>query len=211
MVNSLKHWLYPQTVKTFASKYNTQIELVKFMGELRLDMGELTQSGKIIESIWGSAIRKLLPHQLQPKKILILGLGAGSAASLLSRKWKNTRITGVEIDPVVIKIGKEYFGVDKINNLTVVNRDAINYVKHLNADEHYSLVLVDCYLGYQIPSEFENIKFLKLLKSHTDHLLLNRIFWDDYQKQTITFINKLNQYFQVETCRTPSNLVLSLK
>jgi len=171
---SLKHYLFPEVIKTYTSKINDKVEVVKFLGKLRLDMGGLTQSGEIIESIWNSGL-SLLPRSLQPIKILILGLGAGSAAKIISKRWPLSAITGIEIDPVVIDIGKKHFHLDKINNLEIINQDAIAFMKDKNTPSDFDLILVDCYQGYHIPEALENIKFIAMLKSKTNHLLINRL------------------------------------
>lgn len=209
-MTSFKHWVVPEVIKTYQSKFNAKVEIVKFMGVLRLDMGDLTQSGQIIEDIWGGALRKLLKRDFLPQSILILGLGAGSAARVVSRRWPKSKIIGVEIDPVVIDIAREHFYLEKIKNLEVVNQDATEFVSHLGDDKHFSLTLVDCYLGYKIPPSLENTEFLLNLKSKTDKLLLNRLFWDEYKTKTLTFMNTVSPHFAIRNHRTPSNLVLSL-
>jgi spermidine synthase len=203
----IKHWFSPQVIKEFPdSKYNKDIKLIKFSGALRLDMGNLTQSGQIIEWIWAKVFKKLLPTGQRPEDILILGFGTGSLARLINRKWPQAKITALEIDPVIIKIGKEYFETDKIKNLKIINANAIKY----KLVSKYSIIIVDCYLGDQIPADFEDIKFLNKLKSHTDYLFLNRLYWEPYKTKTNIFLEKLKKHFQVATCSTPSNLIISL-
>jgi len=203
-----KHWFTPQVIKIFKSKFNSDVQLIKFGSSLRLDMGHLTQSGSIITSIWTKAFKKLLSGGFYPESILVLGLGGGSVVKLISRKWPVCQITAIEIDPVVIKIAQKYFDIGKIKNLTIVNADAVKY-QTLNIK--YSIILVDCYQGDQIPSQFRNISFLKKLKSRTRHLFLNRLYWNGYKIQTNQFIQKLKSNFNIQTSQTPSNLVISLK
>mgnify|MGYP001587281713 CR=1 FL=1 len=203
-------WLTPQLVKTFSSPFNSKIELIKFAGSYRLDMGELTQSGHVIETIWDSAFKKLLPPDFTSKSVLILGLCCGSVAKLIANKWPQSSITGLEIDPVVVDIARTYFHLDKLKNLEIVNADAIKYVENLDTNAHFDLAIVDCYLGYQIPHQFENPSFLQNLKKHTNHLLLNRLFWEEHKTASLEFLSRLTSTFTVSTCRTPSNLVISL-
>src|SRR3989344_5817102 len=99
---NFKQYFSPQVLKRFDSKINKQVELVAFSGTLRLDMGNLTQSGEIIERIWNKAFKDLLPKKFIPQTVLILGFGAGSAAKLIQRKWPNSHITGIELDESVI-------------------------------------------------------------------------------------------------------------
>jgi spermidine synthase len=205
---SLRAFFAPEVVETFKSKFNTKIQIVNFSGQLRLDMGDLTQSGLVIEKIWAKSFKKLLAGSFFPKKILILGFGAGSVAKVISKKWPESKITGVEIDLMVIKIAKKYFEIDKIRNLTIINQRAEDYIK--NTQDIFDLILIDCYQGYMIPLAFEDTNFLKVVKSKGKTVLLNRLFWDSHQQKTLRFLNKLDKSFTTTTCRTPSNLVISI-
>jgi len=207
---SVKSYFAPEVVKTFTSNFNDKVQLVTFSGQLRLDMGDLTQSGQVIEKIWARAFKKLLPSNFNPKKILVLGFGAGSVAKVIEKKWPKAKITGVEIDPVVIKIAQEHFGANEIQNLKIINQDAEKFV--MTTREKFDLILVDCYQGYKIPPVFEDIgllnKLLKLLSDNTKTVLVNRLFWDSHQKKTLKFLEGLNKSFITTTCRTPSNLII---
>ena len=139
---------------------------------------------------------------------MILGFGAGSVAKVIRKKWSKVKITGVEIDPMVIKIAKEYFKVDEIPNLQIINKDAEVFIKETK--KKFDLVLVDCYQGYKIPQIFENKKFLTSLKKISEVVLINRLFWDNHKQKTIKFLGELNKSFTTSTCRTPSNLVISI-
>jgi len=205
---SLKAYFNPQVVKTIDSKFNTKIQVVNFSGQLRLDMGNLTQSGQVIENIWSRSFKKMLLPGFKPKKILILGFGAGSVAKVIAKKWPQAKITGVEIDPVVIKIAKEYFDADKIPNLKIINQDAEGFINKTKTI--YDLILVDCYQGYKIPLILEDTKFLEILKDLGKTVLVNRLFWDNHKQKTLKFLKKLNNSFITSTCRTPSNLVISV-
>lgn len=207
---SIKNYFFPEVLQKFKSKFNSDIELVKFGGHLRLDMGGLTQSGWIIEQIWSKALKKLITRDFSPKNILILGFGAGSSAKLLHKRWPNAKITGVEIDPVVIDISKKYFNVAKIPKLKIVNADAVKFLT-VQKPNSFDLILVDCYLGDQVPAKLSSQTFLKKLTQVSDKVLINRLFWTDYQKKTIDWLDLLEKNFSYETCRTTSNLVIALK
>lgn len=206
---NLKQYLSPQVVGRFDSRINKNVELVQFGGNPRLDMGGLIQSGHIIEDIWQTAFKKLLPKNFSPQSVLILGFGAGSAARLVHRLWPNTSITGVEIDPQVINIAKKHFSIDTVPNLQIINADAYNFVYELGT-KNYELALVDCYLGDQIPDKLQQTDFFLKLKKHSGYVLINRLFWGSYQQPTLEFLDSLEQHFSTQTCRTPSNFIISI-
>jgi spermidine synthase len=207
-ISNITQFFVPQTIKKFKSRHNKKIELVKFSNSLRLDMGGLAQSGEVIERIWKKAFHNLLPKKFSPKKVLILGFGAGSAAKLVHKKWSNAKITGVEIDPVVIEIAQKYFKIKKLP-VIIHNIDAHGYVNGLK--KKFDLTLLDCYQGDQFPKKLESHIFLKKLLKHTDNLLINRLFWGQYQEPTLEFRDHLTKYFNINTTRTTSSYLLSLK
>ena len=55
-----------------------------------------------------------LPPILPPGPIGILGFGAGSAARLILELYPQVVIHGWELDPSVISVGREYFGLSKL-------------------------------------------------------------------------------------------------
>ncbi|MQL96205.1 hypothetical protein Taro_028878 [Colocasia esculenta] len=54
------------------------------------------------------------PHILPQGPIGILGFGAGSAARLIFHLFPGVEIHGWELDPCVISVGREYFGLAKL-------------------------------------------------------------------------------------------------
>lgn len=206
---SIKQYFYPEVIKKFISKYNDEVELVRFMGDLRLDMGGLTQSGSVIEKIWSTAIKNLLPKEESIKSVLILGLGGGSAIKVLKKFYKEASITAVEIDPVVVDIATNYFPYVKKYDAKIINMDAVEYVKDLK--EKYDLVIVDCYQGYNVPSKLNSKEFVKNILDNTKYLLINRLFWAEFKQPAIEFKAALDGEFDVKTTRTPSNLIILVK
>ncbi|KAK9278071.1 hypothetical protein L1049_027629 [Liquidambar formosana] len=55
-----------------------------------------------------------LPPLLPPGPVGILGFGAGSAARLILEMYPEVVVHGWELDPSVIAVGREYFGLSKL-------------------------------------------------------------------------------------------------
>ena len=208
---SIKQLLAPEIIATLHSDFNGEIQLIKFANTLRLEVGGLTQSGDVMVWIWSTAIKNLLPKNLSPENILILGLGGGSALFWLRRRFPKIHLTAVEIDPVMIEISKKYFHIGKIRDLTIVNQDAVEFIKNckLNAD-HWSLILMDCYQGFLTPTGFDDVKVLQKMKRAGENVLLNRLYWDEHKTATDEFVAKISPYFQIKSVYTASNLIISL-
>lgn len=208
---SIKQIFVPELVEKIPSEINGELEVIQFMGDMRLDCGGLTQSGVVLEKIWKHALDKLVSRDINPKRILMLGVGAGSSLKVLSKQYRGSEIVGVELDPAMIDVAKKYFDLGKLPNIEIVIGDAIKYVKDLPKDERFDLILVDCYQGDKIPMAFEDLDFLSLLREKSSIVLLNRLFWSDYKTRTLEFLNKLDTKFNFRTTRTPSNLIVALE
>jgi spermidine synthase len=87
-----------------------------------------------------------LAFQPRPKRILIIGLGGGSLAKYCHRHLPATRITAVEIDPVVIALRSQFLVPPDDDRLTVIQADGADHVA-LMADrgEQSNAILVDAY------------------------------------------------------------------
>jgi len=90
----------------------------------------------------------LLPPQC-PRRALLLGLGGGTVAHLLSRRCPNTRITGIEHDSQVLALALSQFGLETLPQLTIVESDAFAWVPTqacvTKRSEGYDLVCLDLF------------------------------------------------------------------
>ena len=137
------------------SKFNGQIKIKKYLWETSVWVGGFEQSGPLVKAVWQKALKNVT---IAPKSVLILGLGCGVAAKLISQKFPNALITGVEIDPVMIDVGKKYFDLGKIKRLKIICEDAKVFLK--KNKKKFDLILVDIYIGEKqvLPN---NLKFYK--------------------------------------------------
>ncbi len=207
---SIRNYLFPEIQKIFYSPLNGEIQLIKYAGDLQLHVGGLMESGAVMARVWRDGINHLLPKTFVPQNILLLGFGGGSAAFMLHRRFPKAKITGIEIDPLMIQIAKEHFKVDKIPGLKIINADAIEFIQSSSGQDHWSLILADCFKGFEIPAAFSDIKFLKKAISLTDNFLINRLYWDEHLVLTNKFWNKVKKHFTVTAHRSYSNLVFKL-
>lgn len=207
---SLKHLFLPSVVKFKDTPFNINIRLNRYFLQPTLIVDGLIQSGDIMTHVWKTGISFLLPKNFTPKSILLLGVGGGSNTVLVSKRYPEAEITAVEIDPLMIKIAKKYYGLDKIKNLKVVIADALNFAKQLDNKSHYDLVLLDCFEGKYIPTKLENLDFIEKLRNHSTFFLINRIYWYDHHLTTMHFLRSLSTRFHFVTTTTQSNIIISL-
>lgn len=106
------------------------------------------------------------PPILPPGPLGILGFGAGSAAKLILELYPQGVVHGWELDPAVIAVGREYFGLAKLENkypdrLFIYVGNALSG----NVDSGFSGLLVDLFSkGCLIPELQDPDTWMKMKK-----------------------------------------------
>jgi len=181
------------------SKYNGHLRVLNTWGMGNYIQAEgLTQSGGIVETIWRSTLRQITNNKLQIANILILGLGGGTLAKLLRNKYPESKITGIEIDPLMIELGKKYLNLDDYGvDIKVKDVKKTKFKKN-----SFDLIIVDMYQGDNFPKEFETEEFLQSIKgalSTNGTLIVNRLYFGEKRPDTVRFGKKLEKVFKKVT------------
>lgn len=190
------------------SKFNKNIKVIKSLGfGTYIQVNGLTQSGGVVESIWREILKKIKTEKI--KTILIMGLGGGTLAKLLRKKYPNAKITGVEIDPMMIELGKNYLGLGQYN-VEIIIQDGYRFKKG-----KYDLIIVDTYCGDNYPKKFESEFFLnniKKLLSSSGIVIFNRLFFKEKKIDAFRFENSLKRKFDcVNTIYPQANMMIVCK
>jgi hypothetical protein len=198
----------PKILEEVDSKFSGKIRVISGFGYKYIATGILTQSGGLVRDVWEPVIKTLNSQFSTLNSCLILGLAGGTIASMVAKSWHGIKITGVEIDPVMIRLGKKYLDLDKIPNLKIIVADAQQYV--LDLDLRLDLILVDMYIGDQLPAFIYSPKFLKRLRLLSPHVIFNHLFYDDHKRQKAgELVEKLKQIFpSVTLMRKLTNLLI---
>jgi spermidine synthase len=83
-------------------------------------------------------------YQPQPRRVLIVGLGGGAMVRFLTHHEPQVHVDAVEIDPVVVRLADQYFGVRSGGNVRVHTADAVKFVETIT--DRYDLILMDAFL-----------------------------------------------------------------
>ncbi len=97
------------------------------------------------------------------KRIAIIGLAAGTSARQATAVFGEIPIDGYEIDPVIIVVGKRYFGM----NLANLNTQAVDGrwgIAHSNSK--YDLIIIDAYRPPYIPWHLTTLEFFQIIAQH---------------------------------------------
>lgn len=108
-----------------------------------------------MEYLRAASLSLLIPPRV--RRVLIIGLGAGSFARLVRRHVPTARVDGVEIDPMVVDVAKRFFALEEGPRLRVHVQDGARFVRA--SKKRYDVVLLDAYAGDDIPPHLATATF----------------------------------------------------
>lgn len=107
-------------------------------------------------------IAKLLnSNSAFPRSILILGVAGGTDARIFRTAFPGARITGVEIDPALIALGKKYMQLNGALDRIVI-ADGRSFLR--SDTEKYDLIIVDVYNQEYIPFHMATVEFFEIVR-----------------------------------------------
>jgi len=138
------------------------------------------------------------PLLIPATNLLTLGMGGGGDLRAVRISAPDIKIDAVEIDPEVVRVAIEYFGVDpKDDRLRIHLADARTWLR--SCEKTYDLVHVDVYQGgAHIPFHLMTREFFQLVKSHLSDeglLVLNLFDWSSDQRLLQAGIATLQSVF----------------
>lgn len=102
------------------------------------------------------------------KHVLMAGLGGGSTQRAYQHYFTNVMVDTVEIDPVVVQVAHDYFGVNESPILKIHTNDARVYLRR--ATNTWDVILMDAYAttryGSSIPKQLTTKEFFEIANSH---------------------------------------------
>jgi len=106
------------------------------------------------------------PAPVEPasiKSAAIIGLAAGTTSRELFAVFPHVKIDGVEIDPLIVDVGKRYFHMEN-PNLNVIVQDG-RWALERSA-EKYQVVSIDAYRPPYIPWHMTTVEFFQSVRAH---------------------------------------------
>ena len=97
------------------------------------------------------------------QRIAIVGLAAGTSARQATAIYGDIPIDGFEIDPKIIEVGEEYFGMAELDNLTAYAEDGRWGLEH--SPHQYDIIAVDAYRPPYIPWHLTTVDFFEIAAS----------------------------------------------
>jgi spermidine synthase len=98
------------------------------------------------------------------KSALLIGLAGGTVARQLTAGYGPIPIDGVELDPDVARVGRQYFGLNALPNLNILVEDGRYFLR--TTDRRYDLIGIDAYRQPYIPFQLTSKEFFQEVSDH---------------------------------------------
>jgi spermidine synthase len=130
------------------------------------DTQSLVTGGPWDYMLLGSAFQPARAAPVTPRRVLILGLAGGTAARQIRAAFgPSVDITGVEIDPQIVDVGRRFFHLDDAG-VHVAVEDARYWLATRPAADKYDVIVMDAYRQPYIPFHLTTREFFDLARQH---------------------------------------------
>lgn len=179
------------------SEVNGELEVCYQYGRTVLHSKNANYSYDTLHKLFQRAFKYFDIRNRKIKKVLILGFGGGSVASILLYEFKlEVEITGIELDPIVLELGQKYFATDRMPDVEIVQDHVKNFV--LKGGTQYDLIVHDVFVDKDVPPELINDEYVENLIERTSNggmglfnfIVENKIQDEQWKKLYYFFANK---------------------
>jgi spermidine synthase len=80
----------------------------------------------------------------RPKRVLIVGVGAGSMVRFLQHHAPGLAVDAVDIDPLVIQVAEKYFGTRPGTRVRLIAADGLKFIRE--SKQRYDVIYLDAFL-----------------------------------------------------------------
>lgn len=187
-------YIIPQT-RYIKSEINGHLEVGWIEGKKVLDSMNTNYSYGPLQDVLNYGLQKIPLEYIN--SVLVLGMGAGSVIRSLREKFQySKRITAVELDPVVLKIAAEDFGIVADEYLEVYCQDAAEFIR--KTKQTFDLIIVDIFIDKEVPAKFFEETFwldIALCTNEYGKIIFNAGVEDLDKKIQEAFLNRLPKVF----------------
>ncbi|HWH05945.1 MAG TPA: fused MFS/spermidine synthase, partial [Gaiellaceae bacterium] len=104
-----------------------------------------------------------LAYRAEAQRILVIGLGGGSAPKRMWRDFPALRIDAVEIDPEVVDVAYRFFGLPRDDRLQVTAQDGRRFL--VQNEGPWDAIVLDAFYADSIPFHLATREFFQLAQS----------------------------------------------
>jgi spermidine synthase len=105
-----------------------------------------------------------LAFALKPdaQRVLVVGLGGGSAVKRIWRDYPNVHVDAVEIDPAVVEAAERYFAIPEDSRINIVVEDGRRFLR--DTEHTYDIIFMDAYHADALPAHLTTAEFFSEAK-----------------------------------------------
>ena len=124
--------------------------------------GVVDPASVLTGDVWdGHLVLPFAGRSAPPRRVAILGNAAGTTSRAYEEFFPDTRVDGVEIDPELSDIGREYFDMNN-PRLHLYHEDARPFLRR--TDARYDVISVDAYRQPYIPFYLTTKEFFESVR-----------------------------------------------
>ncbi len=154
--------LWPITIKTAESQMGP-VSIRWENGHKVLNSKNGNQSFGSLHEVWVMTFEAIGLEKLKPGSVLLLGLGGGSVPHILRDQWQiGAPITIIELDPQMIRIARDHFGLGDLDNITIIQGDATIQLHSLK--KRFDLIVIDLFSDLDMARGVETNGFAHALR-----------------------------------------------
>lgn len=148
-----------------------------------------------------------------PKRVLVLGLGAGIVPKSIYFLHPKAHFDIVDIDKVVVNIAHYFFGFPKAHNINITIDDARMFVKNaVESGLEYDIIIVDAFNGEYIPEHLMTQEFLLLVQQllSDDGVMASNTFTQSalYDHESATYASVFGDFYNIQLDGDTTNRVI---
>lgn len=196
MIKKIMSYFIPIKIHNVKSAVSKSIEVTWANGELVMDSENTNYSYGSLQRILRLGLKTIgFDKVVAMEHILVLGVAGGSVIKTLVDEIKfKGKITGVEIDPNIIKIANQYFNLDQVEQLEVIIDDAFEFV--LKTKDKYDLIIIDVFQDTTMPNflfeTFFTDQVCFLLRSKGVVLFNTMLLNEKHNARNLKYITEFN-------------------
>lgn len=146
------------------SDYNSRTANLLIMDRQSVQSGVYPDSPSEIVFPYAKSMIRATLDLPDAKRILVIGGGAYTIPMILGKELPQAFIDVAEIDPVLDKLSREYFGYTDLPNLHVYHEDGRTFINRRN--EKYDLILIDAFNSLTPPFHLTSREAVGRLKQN---------------------------------------------
>lgn len=151
----------------------------------------------------------------KPKRVLLLGLGAGTLVNVFTELFPAVKIDAVEIDPAVVSVARDYFGFVEHDGTQVHVRDGRVFTRRaVRNKQRYDYIIIDAFNGDYIPEHMMTREFLEECREllSDDGVLVANTFSSSrlYNSESATYASVFGEFLNLRR-RHGNRIVVAAK